>query len=876
MLQENKVEESEHALDENKKLGTTNYDTNVSPTQKITKKLSNNEKEQVEQALSQHYLFKDKSKNIIASLLNKIEMIKVSPNTILFKEGDTGDYFYIIKKGTIEITSSKEKTKKYLKEGDTFGELALLERKKRTATVKSVDFVILYELNGKIFRDIVTTINQHELKDRLEFIALVPIFESMESVQLNTIASSMNKYTFDAGTKIIDEGEVGDCLYIIRDGEVSCEKDKQIVRSLKSKEYFGEYAVLFDIPRSLSVIAKTKTTCFKIGSTLLIDTLGKEYKKIILKSICKEAFKNSVHLKILHNDTYNDAIYNKSTIKLYNNGETILSTQTLELLNLNNEQKKLFVIICGNIVEKSESEEKVILAKRSQLFGENYIKPNSKLNKDAVADGEVRLIEMEWNTILDLFNIKAKNSNQLSFFSQLEHLKTNDLFRNTSDNRLMKICTLMTKERYKEGDVIVKEGDIGDKFYLIKNGKVKVLKDKKVVREMESGACFGEMSLLINEKRSATIIAQTKCSFYILTKSNFLDAMDKNIIDYLYKKIALQDNFNMNLNDLYFVKNLGQGKFGSVSLVHNKKHYYAIKAVSRLAAERQKILIKYFLEERRVLIKIDHPFIMKLVKTFKNNENVFYLTELVNGKVLGKYLEKKPQDKFQNKAETQFYIAFLFVILDYLNSKCIIHRDLKPDNIMLDEKGYIKLIDFGTAMTIKDFTSTITGTPHYIAPEVLLGKGYSYSCDYWSIGIITHEIYYNYYPFGNDASDPMEVYREVLKREVSFTKGDSTVNSFLKALLKKKVSKRLCSLDGAKKHNFFKDFNWGDLIDFQMSPPYVPKVANLKKFEDCSQTKYIDHLKLDMIKKNQEDTLLSSYDDDGSINYPQNWVDEFN
>ena len=267
---------------------------------------------------------------------------------------------------------------------------------------------------------------------------------------------------------------------------------------------------------------------------------------------------------------------------------------------------------------------------------------------------------------------------------------------------------------------------------------------------------------------------------------------------------------------------------------------------------------------------------MKLVKTFKNNENVFYLTELVNGKVLGKYLEKKPQDKFQNKTETQFYIAFLFVILDYLNSKCIIHRDLKPDNIMLDEKGYIKLIDFGTAMTIKDFTSTITGTPHYIAPEVLLGKGYSYSCDYWSVGIITHEIYYNYYPFGNDASDPMEVYREVLKREVSFTKGDSTVNSFLKALLKKKVSKRLCSLDGAKKHNFFKDFNWGDLIDFQMSPPYVPKVANLKKFEDCSQTKYIDHLKLDMIKKNQEDTLLSSYDDDGSINYPQNWVDEFN
>jgi hypothetical protein len=61
-----------------------------------------------------------------------------------------------------------------------------------------------------------------------------------------------------------------------------------------------------------------------------------------------------------------------------------------------------------------------------------------------------------------------------------------------------------------------------------------------------------------------------------------------------------------------------------------------------------------------------------------------------------------------------------------------------------------------------------------------------------------------------------------------------------------------------------------------MKPPYIPKIPQLKNFEQCSQTKYLDHLKLDMIKKNQDDTLLSSYDDDGSINYPQNWVDEFN
>jgi cGMP-dependent protein kinase len=234
------------------------------------------------------------------------------------------------------------------------------------------------------------------------------------------------------------------------------------------------------------------------------------------------------------------------------------------------------------------------------------------------------------------------------------------------------------------------------------------------------------------------------------------------MFEFLIKKISLLDNFSINLEDLYFIKSLGKGKFGNVSLVHNTKNHYAIKAVNQHLAQKQKMLIKYFLEERNILLTLDHPFIMKLVKKMKNKDYIFYLIEYINGIVLSSYLSKKIKDNM--KYQLQFYVASLVLIVDYLNSKCICHRDIKPDNIMIDDKGYLKLIDFGTATVIKDFTHTIIGTPHYMAPEVLLGKGYSYSCDYWSIGIIAYEIYYNRYPYGDRAKDPMDVYKEIIKK----------------------------------------------------------------------------------------------------------------
>ena len=809
-----------------------------------------------------------------------MEIEKLQPNQVLYDETSIGDKFYIVKEGTLEETIKNLESPKIYREGDTFGELALLEKRKREGKIISKDNSIIYSLKGQIFRNIVEKMNKEEQKERLEFLSIVPIFHSINRNQLNNIILNMYTCSFDQGQLIFKEGETGYSFYIIKTGSVNCESESGgIKRTLQTKDYFGEYAVLFDMPRSLNVRAKTKVISYKISSALLEESLGHDYRNIILKSILREALINSKYLSLLGSNYYINEIYQNVRIILFHNDEIV----PLKEDNNNEDKDKdkdkdnnlIYVIISGNFIYKNNNNENKILSKRGQLFGEEYLDFKNSTNSFTVyAEGECRVMKLLINDALKTMNIKIKTAKIISFLQHLNYMQKTEMFRNTSIHKLIQICSLMKKEKFNPNDFIFEKGDKAEKFYVIKKGSVIVWRDEKRVRELEKGNCFGELALLSNEPRSATIQAKEHCTLYVLEKNDFINSIDKKFFEYLNIKMSLLDDFNMSLNDFYFCKNLGQGKFGEVSLVHNNKHFYAIKCVDRKEAEKQKHLIKYFLEERRVLLELDHPFIMKLVRTFKTKENIFFLTNFINGKGLGKHLETKKEKTFRNKEETRFYISFLYVILDYLNSKGIAHRDLKPENIMINTQGYLQLIDFGTAKKIKDFTCTIIGTAYYISPEILSGKGYSYSCDYWSVGIIAFEIYYNYYPFGNEANDPMEVYREVLKKDLTLPyNGDSSVNSFIKSALNKKVSKRLSSLEAAKRHPFFKDFNWNDLIDLHLKPPYIPESIEIKSFEEYP-LKYTDYLKKER-KKTQKGSIVSAYDDDSNNNFAKNWADEF-
>lgn len=229
---------------------------------------------------------------------------------------------------------------------------------------------------------------------------------------------------------------------------------------------------------------------------------------------------------------------------------------------------------------------------------------------------------------------------------------------------------------------------------------------------------------------------------------------------------------------------------------------------------------------------------MEYIRSFKDSQYIYFLTEFINGMELFDVIRLIG---LLTPSQSRFYGSIMLHALETLHSNSIMYRDLKPENVMVCENGYLKLIDMGTCKKINPKTArktfTIIGTPNYMAPEILSGKGYNFSVDLWSLGVVLYEFMAGYVPFGEDAEDPYEIYQEILKNPLTFPKHmkDPVSNSFVSQLLSKNPDSRLGgSYSDLKKHPFFQGFDWHQLINKKMKPCFeLPK----EKLVNCEKLK---------------------------------------
>ena len=275
---------------------------------------------------------------------------------------------------------------------------------------------------------------------------------------------------------------------------------------------------------------------------------------------------------------------------------------------------------------------------------------------------------------------------------------------------------------------------------------------------------------------------------------------------------------------------VGKGSYAHVVLVSPNlndkesptKHYYALKIMDKADIEIRNIRSSVFLEKKILQILNKCPFTTSLYATFQDDEEICFLLEYCPGGDLFELLKRK---KYFDENDTRFYMSQLILGLEAIHKNKIIYRDLKPENIMIDSKGNIKIADFGRASFVsreKDKIKGLSGTPEYMAPEMIAGNEYSKSVDIWSLGCILYEMIVGSAPFSHKNQKKLF---ELIQKKGFFMPGNINVElqDLLNKLLEKNPKKRI-KLSEIKKHSWFQHFDWKAAEDFKLETPWKPEV----------------------------------------------------
>ncbi|XP_068585421.1 cGMP-dependent protein kinase 1-like isoform X1 [Cebidichthys violaceus] len=479
-----------------------------------------------------------------------------------------------------------------------------------------------------------------------------------------------------------------------------------------------------------------------------------------------------------------------------------------------------------------------------KVFGELAILYNCTRTATVMALIQVKL----WAIDRQCFQTIMMRTGLIKHAEYMDFLKSVPTFQGLPEETLSKLADVMEETHYEDGEFIIRQGARGDTFFIISKGKVNVTQEDSAnqepthLRELTRGNWFGEKALQGEDVRTANVIAAEAVTCLVIDRDSFKhliggldDVSNKGYEDAEAKaKYEAENAFfsSLKLKDFNIIDTLGVGGFGRVELVQLKNEEaktFAMKILKKrhIVDTRQQEHIR---SEKHIMTEAHSDFIVRLYRTFKDSKYLYMLMEACLGGELWTIL--RDRGSFEDST-TRFYTACVVEAFAYLHAKGIIYRDLKPENLILDSRGYAKLVDFGFAKKIGfcKKTWTFCGTPEYVAPEIILNKGHDVSADYWSLGILMYELLTGSPPFSGP--DPMKTYNVILRGidMIEFPKKiTKNAANLIKKLCRDNPSERLGNLkNGVKdiqKHKWFEGFNWEGLRKGTLTPPITPDVSS--------------------------------------------------
>ena len=449
------------------------------------------------------------------------------------------------------------------------------------------------------------------------------------------------------------------------------------------------------------------------------------------------------------------------------------------------------------------------------------------------------------------------------------------IFESLGKSQLQRLADTVSDVAFANGDVIIRQGDVGETMYIIKEGACRVTLNSVVqaalaeskkssspapprlpdfdpstsneVMRVSAGGYFGERALLHREPRAASVIAVGATRCFHISRATFEDVLGP-LADIISNHAQRREaealaviQMQENLRKLRLGAALAIGDIVSkcevsatpaftlhfCCLAGDKERRFSVKSFDRDAIEKAHTEARVQRDRELLpLAAVKEPsskgaleFAFPVLKTFIGARK---LHVALSGVVCG-LLNDFMASPFSEPV-ARFAVANLVLMIEFFHHKRVVLRCINPQMLMVDDKGYVRVADLGSSKYLEDTSTrayTLCGDTGYIAPEQVLNRGHSYEVDFWALGLLILEMLSGKLPWKSE--DPFsEITRYDPKTSIEpakFPQLSEHALDLVRLLTNPDPAKRLCSTKVLMAHPFLKGVDWSALAMASIESP---------------------------------------------------------